>query len=292
MKFGYILPNYGDKISPKELLDIAGVCEEVGFDSVWATDHIIMPQELKEPYGQVLEPLTTLAYIASRNEKIKVGTSCIVLAQRNPILVAKQAAALDVLSGGRLILGLGAGWAEKEFEYLNADFENRGAVFDESIRLMRSLWTEDVVDFKGEFFEVGGALFLPKPMRRHVPIWIGGNGPISVRRAAKLGDGWHPVGIDVEEFIRGVGMIRDSGRDVAVSVRMTTDVRKKREPTVAPNGQKRIAVSGTAVEIRKEIDQYAGGGLEYYCASINHASAAEIVVDLRKFSAEVMKSYA
>lgn len=291
MKFGYILPNYGDRISPAELLEISRVCEDAGFDSVWATDHIIMPTELREPYGQVLEPLTTLAYIASRCGKLKVGTSCIVLAQRNPILTAKQAAVLDVFSGGRVILGFGAGWAEKEFGFLNADFARRGKVMDESVRLMKALWKDDVVNFEGEFFHVRDALFLPKPVKRDIPVWIGGNGPVSVRRAIRLGDGWHPVGLDEEGFRNGVQKIREEGKRLTISTRMTTDVRKKREPYMTPNGEKRVTVSGTAVEIRKEIDRYAQAGLEYYCASINRPAASEIIADLKKFSSEVMKSY-
>jgi alkanesulfonate monooxygenase SsuD/methylene tetrahydromethanopterin reductase-like flavin-dependent oxidoreductase (luciferase family) len=100
LKFGYILPNFGGKISSTELLELAQLCEEEGYDSVWATDHVIMPSELRDPYGQVLEPLTTLSVIAGRTRKLKLGTSVIVLPQRNPILVAKQAAILDVYSGG------------------------------------------------------------------------------------------------------------------------------------------------------------------------------------------------
>jgi probable F420-dependent oxidoreductase len=291
MKFGYILPNYGDKISPQELLGISEVCEEVGFDSVWATDHVMMPSELKEPYGQVLEPLTTLTYIASRCEKLKVGTSCIVLPQRNPIIVAKQAAALDVLSKWRVVLGLGAGWAEKEFGFLNADFANRGRVMDESIRLMKTLWKDDVVNFEGEFFHVKDELFLPKPMNREIPVWIGGNGHPSVRRAIGLGDGWHPVGIDVEEFADGARKIRETKKSATLSIRMTTDVRKKREAYVASNKEKRVAVSGTTADIRKGIDAYKEAGLEYYCASINHPEAAEVIADLRKFSSEIIRSY-
>lgn len=291
MKFGYILPNYGDKVSPDELLEISRVCEEAGFDSVWATDHIIMPTELREPYGQLLEAVTTLAYIASRNERLKVGTSCVVLAQRNPILVAKQAAALDVLSKGRVTLGFGAGWAEKEFGFLNANFARRGKVMDESIRLMKALWKEDVVNFEGEFFHVKDALFFPKPVKKDIPVWIGGNGPVSVRRAIRLGDGWHPVGLDLEGFREGVQTIRGAGKHITISLRMTTDVRKKREPYVTPNSEKRVAVSGTSDDIRKEIDAYAEAGLEYYCASINHPAAADIIADLKKFSSEVMKSY-
>lgn len=258
---------------------------------MWATDHIVMPTELKEPYGELLEPLTTLAFIAAQTEKLRVGTSCIVLAQRNPILVAKQAATLDVYSGGRVILGFGAGWAEKEFGFLNADFRRRGKVMDESIRLMKALWKDDVINFEGDFFHLKDAMFLPKPVKRDIPIWIGGNGDTAVRRTVKLGDGWHPVGPDVDDFKRGADEIRKSGREVTLSMRMTTDVRKKREPYVGVNKEKRVAVSGGADEIRREIDAYADSGLEYYCASINHPSAEDIISDLKKFSSEVIKSF-
>ena len=290
MKFGYILPNYGDKISPQELVEISAVCEEVGFDSVWATDHVIMPVELKEPYGQLLEPLVTLAYIASTSQKLRLGTSCIVLPQRNPILVAKQAAALDVFSGGRVILGFGAGWAEKEFGYLNADFARRGKVFDESIRVMKALWRDEVVNFDGSFFHVKDALFLPKPVGRDIPVWIGGNGPLAVRRALMVGDGWHPVGLDIEGFRQGAEAIREAGRKVTLSMRMTTDVRKRRESYLF-NKEKRMVVSGSSAEVRKEIDTYVEAGLEYYCASINHPAASDIIADLRKFGSEVVASY-
>jgi probable F420-dependent oxidoreductase len=291
VKFGYILPNFGDKISAQELVEISRICEEEGFESVWATDHVVMPTELREPYGQVLEPLTTLTYIAARTERLKVGTSCIVLPQRNPVLFAKQAATLDVFSKGRVILGFGAGWAEKEFGFLNADFARRGKVMDESIRLMKSLWKDDVINFEGEFFHIKDALFLPKPQGRDIPVWIGGNGPISLRRAIRLGDGWHPVGLELEEFRKGVQNVRESQRSIIISMRMTTDVRKKREQYITPNRERRVAVSGTSAEIRKEIDNYEEAGLEYYCASINHPAAPEIIADLRKFSAEVLKSY-
>jgi probable F420-dependent oxidoreductase len=292
MKFGYILPNYGDKITSDQLVEISETCEDAGFDSVWVTDHIVMPTELREPYGELLEPLTTLAFIASRTKRLKLGTSCIVLAQRNPVLVAKQAATLDVFSKGRVILGFGAGWAEKEFQYLNADFSKRGKVMDESIRLMKSLWKDEVVDFEGEFFRVRGALFLPKPPKRDIPVWIGGNGTTAVKRTVRLGDGWHPVGPDVDDFRRGAEEIRKSGREITLSMRMTTDVRKKRDPYVGVNREKRASVSGSADEIRKDIDNYAEAGLQYYCASINHPASADIIADLKKFSSEVIRSYA
>jgi probable F420-dependent oxidoreductase len=278
-------------ISPAQLIDISKACEEAGFDSVWATDHVIMPAQLKEPYGQLLEPFVTLASVASSTERLRVGTSCIVLPQRNPILVAKQAAALDVFSNGRVTLGFGAGWARQEFEFLNADFARRGRVMDESIRLIKTLWKDEVVNFDGEFFHLKDALFLPKPVQRGIPVWIGGNGATAIRRTVRFGDGWHPVGIDLEGFAGGAEKIRRSRKDVTLSLRMTTDVRKKRQAYLGPNRERRIAVSGSPSEIRKEIDAYERSGLEYYCASINHPAAADIIADLRKFSSEIMRSY-
>jgi len=257
---------------------------------VWATDHIVMPVELKEPYGQILEPLTTLAYIASRTQKLRLGTSCVVLPQRNPVLVAKQAATLDAFSGGRVILGFGAGWAEKEFGYLNADFGRRGKVMDESIRLMKALWKDDLVNFDGAFFHLKDALFLPKPVNGDIPVWIGGNGKLAVRRALRVGDGWHPVGLDLEDFKKGVESIRKSRRSITLSIRMTTDVRKKREAYTF-NKERRVVVSGSSSEIRKEIDGYVETGLDYYCASINHPDASDIITDLKKFGSDVIASY-
>lgn len=291
MKFGYILPNYGDRIKAEELLDISAVCEEVGFDSVWATDHVVMPLELREPYGELLEPLTTLGFVAGRCPRLRVGTSILVLPQRNPVLVAKQVAALDVFSGGRVVLGVGAGWVEKEFGFLNSDFARRGRVLDESIVLMRALWKEEVVDFDGEFFHMKQALFLPKPVNGTVPVWVGGNGLAAQRRASTLGDGWHPTGLAPEGVEEGVRRVRSKGREVVISARVTVDVRKKREPVVLPGGEKRVAVSGSPAEVRAGVDAYARAGVEHFCASMNHPAASEIIADIRRFAADVVSSY-
>jgi len=272
-------------------VEISRVCEEEGFDSVWATDHVIMPAELREPYGQLLEPFVTLSFVAAATDGVKVGTSSIVLPQRNPILVAKQAAALDVFSGGRAILGMGIGWAEKEFEYLGADFRRRASIMDESIRLMRSLWSDEVVNFEGKHFSLHDALFLPKPRQGTIPIWVAGNSDGAVRRAAKIGDGWHPVGLELGKYKAGAATIGKSGRSVTVSLRVTVDLRKKREDAVARDGERRTSFSGSPDDIRKSMEEYESAGMEYCCASILHPSAAEIVADVRKFASEVIGSY-
>ncbi|MDV3277267.1 MAG: LLM class F420-dependent oxidoreductase [Nitrososphaerales archaeon] len=291
MKFGFILPNFGDRIGPGELVEISKACEEEGFDSVWATDHIIMPVELREPYGQVLEPLVTISFVAAATRRLKVGTSILVLPQRNPILVAKQAATIDAFSGGRLILGFGAGWAEKEFGFLGADFKRRGRMMDESVRLIKKLWSDDMVSFEGEFFHVKDALFLPKPAHGNVPIWIAGNSRSAIERAIRLGDGWHPVGLDLKSYAAGAEMIRQSGKRLTLSMRMTTDLRKKREDSVAPSGERRTYFSGGAAEVRRSIDDYSRAGLEYPCIAILHPSAIEIMEDVRKFGRDVIRSY-
>jgi probable F420-dependent oxidoreductase len=291
LKFGFVLPNYGDKISSGELLEIARVCEETGFDSVWATDHVIMPKEQREPYGQLLEPMVTLSFVAAATEKLKLGTSSIVLPQRNPILVAKQAAALDVFSGGRVILGMGIGWAEREFGYLGADFKKRASMMEESVRLMRALWAEETVNFQGKRFKVEDGIFLPKPVQGQIPIWIAGNSDGAVQRAIRIGDGWHPVGLDVERFRAGADAVAKSGKRVTLSLRVTVDVRKKRENLVGHDGEKRVSFSGSADEIRSSLEAYQMAGMNYCCASILHPSAADIVADIKKFGSEIISSY-
>ncbi len=291
MKFGFILPNFGDKIGAADLVKLSRVCEEEGFESVWATDHIIMPSELREPYGQVLEPIVTLSYIAAATERVRLGTSILVLPQRNPILVAKQAAALDVFSKGRVIMGFGLGWAEKEFGFLGSDFRHRAGVMRESINLIRKLWSDPAVNFEGKYFHVKDAIFLPKPAQERIPIWVAGNSDGAVRRAISLGDGWHPTGVDVSRYKAGSDMIAKSGKKLTHSIRVTVDVRKKREDSVAPSGERRTYISGGPAEIRRSIDAYASAGLEYLCAAILHPSADEMIADIKKFASEVVRSY-
>jgi probable F420-dependent oxidoreductase len=291
MKFGLCVPNFGAKISSKDLVTLAVAAEASGLDSVFVTDHIIMPESQIEPYGELLEPFVTLTYIAAKTSTLRLGTSILVIPQRNPVLVAKQVAALDQFSGGRVILGLGAGWAEEEFGFLNADFKTRGKVFDESIALIRKLWTEDRVNFSGRFFNIANAVFLPKPVQTHLPIWVGGTSDSAIKRAAKLGDGWHPVGVDPKRIAEGTGKIRRSGRKVAISLRITTDVRKKRDEYVSATGERRVFLSGSRDEILTRLEEYKRAGLDYLVPYIFRESAGEIVADIKKFASDIVRSY-
>jgi len=292
MKFGLCLPNFGGKVGPGELLELAVAAEVNGFDSVWATDHIIMPRRLKSPYDELFEPFVTLASIAAKTSGVKLGTSVLVLPQRDPFLVAKQAATLDQFSGGRMILGVGAGWAEGEFEYLRADFRKRGKVLDEGIDLLRRLWTDSTINYSGKFFRVSSdAAFFPKPVQKIIPIWVGGTSDAAIERAAKVGDGWHPVGVDPGRLSQGAGRVKKAGTEKTISVRLTVEVKRRREDYVSADGEKRVTLSGSREEMSRKLDEYAKAGLEYLVAYIYRDEVREMVADIAKFSGEIIRSY-
>jgi probable F420-dependent oxidoreductase len=188
--FGVILPNYGATANPAEMRRVAEAAEELGFDSVWTTEHIIVGPAAVDPYGRVYDPLVTLGWIAGWTERIGLGTSIVLAPLHNPMHLAKQVATLQELSGGRFTLGLGMGWHRDEFDFLGVEFEGRGRRGDEAIRLMRALWNGER-DFDGEHWSFHDATSEPRPSPQP-EIWVGGSSPRAVRRALELGDAWHP----------------------------------------------------------------------------------------------------
>ena len=200
MKIGLHLPHVGPLATREGLTGFAQAAEEHGFDSLWVSDHVVVPRHLDSsyPYSRdggfpvppelpFQEPVATLLFVAGVTQRAKLGTTILVIPMRNPIVTAKQLATLDVLSGGRLILGVGAGWMEEEFELLGVPFERRGARLDEYIRLFRALWTEDNPSFKGKFWQVEDVGFAPKPVQKPCPpIWTGGHGERALRDAGDV----------------------------------------------------------------------------------------------------------
>ncbi len=205
MHFGVGLPHFRHEASPEAILKVARQAEALGFDSVWVSDHIVVPQSAIPRFGEVFfEPFTTLAYVAGKTGRIRLGTSVIILPYRNPLFMAKALATIDVLSGGRLIVGAAVGWLAEEFEALGIPFTERGARSDEALRVMRSLWTEAEPRFEGKFFRFAGIKAEPKPLQKpHPPIWIGGNSQAALRRAAEFADAWHPSHRPVEDIAAG-----------------------------------------------------------------------------------------
>ena len=190
MHFGVILPNYGAGSSPDGVRRVVETAEELGFHSVWTTEHIVVGPDAVDPYGRVYDPLVTLGWIAGWTDRVLLGTSIVILPLHNPFHLAKQVATLQELSGGRAILGVGMGWYEREFEFMGVEFAGRGRRGDEAIRLMRALWNGDR-RFEGRYWSFGDATAEPLPSPPP-EIWVGGSSPRAIRRARELGDVWHP----------------------------------------------------------------------------------------------------
>jgi probable F420-dependent oxidoreductase len=187
---GAILPNFGAASSPASIRRIAEAAEALGLDSVWATEHIIVGPEAVDPYGRVYDPLLTLAWIAGWTERIALGTSIVLAPLHHPVRLAKEAATLQELSGGRLRLGVGVGWHEDEFRFMGVPFRRRDRRGDEALRVMKALWRGET-SFTGEYSSFDGATFAPLP-REAPEIWVGGSSERALRRVQELGDVWHP----------------------------------------------------------------------------------------------------
>ena len=207
MRFGIHLPQYGRASGPDAIARAALQAEELGFDDVWVSDHVVVPADQGYPPPYLFDPLATLTWAAAATTRIGLGTSVMVLPQHHPVALANTVASLDQLSGGRVILGAGVGWAEGEYAALDQDFTNRGKRMDEIIDLLRVCWTEDPIDFTGEFRELHDIRLLPKPAHP-IPIWVGGRSEPSHRRAVERGDGFHAIGVDPEAVVAVVERIR------------------------------------------------------------------------------------
>ena len=190
MHFGVILPNFGADSSPARIRAFARSAEELGFHSVWATEHIVVGQEAVDPYGRVYDPLVTLGWIGGWTERIGLGTSIVLVPLHNPFHLAKEVATLQELSGGRFTLGVGMGWHRDEFEFMGVPFEGRGRRGDETIRLMRALWRGEP-SFEGRYWSYRNATAEPHPSPEP-EIWVGGSSDRAIRRALDLGGAWHP----------------------------------------------------------------------------------------------------
>lgn len=222
MEVGVIIPNAGPKASPSNIVKVARWAEELGFRSVWVTDHVALPERVDSwyPYRSHgrwdyssdtywLDPLLALQWAAAAAPSLKVGTSILVVPLRNPLLLAKQVSTLDFLTGGRVVLGAGAGWMKEEFDLIDQSYENRGRRLLEMVALMRQCWSGEVVDFHGEFYQVSGFRMYPTPVRRDIPIIWGGHSDAAIRRCARTGDGWHPTQITVEQLRDGIAKLRE-----------------------------------------------------------------------------------
>jgi probable F420-dependent oxidoreductase len=228
MKFGLMYANAGPFAYPEMLAHLATTAERVGVESMWSIEHVVIPVGYKstypyDPSGKIPapeqmpmpDPLISLAYAAALTKTLRLATGILILPQRHPLYVAKEVASLDVLSHGRMILGIGVGWLQEEFDALGIPFEERAARTAESVRAIRSLWKDEAEPFEGKFFRWGKLESHPKPVQRPgVPIVVGGHTELAARRAARYGDGFFPGVSDEEKLVWLLGIMREECKKV------------------------------------------------------------------------------
>jgi probable F420-dependent oxidoreductase len=225
MKAGIIFANSGRFSRPELFAQLARDCEQLGFESIWTVEHVVIPnphmpypgsRDGSMPGGDevpIPDPLIPLAYAAAITTRLKFSTGVIILPQRHPLYLAKQLATLDLLSKGRLMVGIGSGWMKEEFDSLGIGYNVRGARTDESIQAMRAIWRDDVATFHGKHFHFHDVKSFPKPIQKGgIPIHVGGHSPAAARRAGKFGDGFFPTVTDPVKLKEMFGLVRDEAK--------------------------------------------------------------------------------
>jgi probable F420-dependent oxidoreductase len=237
MQLGLVHINMGSMSQPQALAEAAQAAEAAGFDSVWAGEHIVLPDPQvppspMRPQDPVLEPLLALAWAAAHTATIRLATGIVILPQRNPLVLAKQVATLDVLSGGRVMLGIGAGYLEPEFRAVGANFAERGAVTDEYLDAMRALWYDRHPSYHGRFADFAGVDAHPRPLQQPIPLIIGGHTGPAYRRAVARAHGWYGYGLTPPQAVASAaGLAAAAGR-----VRRPAELGEL-EISVTPRGQ-------------------------------------------------------
>ena len=289
MKFGITLPNYGKFAERESILEISIAAEELGYDSLWASDHIVLPTDHKG-FGNVFyEPLLTLSYIAQKTKTIKLGTSVIVLPYRNPVVFAKSISTLDVLSGGRVILGIGSGWLKEEFKALGVSYEERGRITDEYLEIMKELYTSESPSFSGNYFNFTDIVFDPKPFQKPFPpVWIGGSSRISLIRAVKYGSGWHAVGSTPEKIKAGKEFLNTQFEECNInSDGFIISVRKNLQITDRKIKDDSELLRGNLDKISKGIREYKQAGVNYLALQILSSDFKGVLETIKTIKEEI-----
>jgi probable F420-dependent oxidoreductase len=300
MKFGIVIPLHRD-VDALVNLELAKKAEMLGFDSIWISDHVVLPIIYQGRFSEVLhDPFVLLSALAAKTEKISLGTSVIIVPYRNPIVVAKMISTIDVLSEGRVIVGVGPGWMEEEFNILGIPFNERGQRTDEYINIFKEVWEKDEPQFDGEFYSFSRIKFYPKPIQKpHPPIWIGGISKKAIARAVELGNGWHPVWLSPDQMEEKIlylkGIAKEKGRNLdnfVLSIRnrlrilKTTEV-KKPEFTES-RGQCTFSFHGTPEEIIYKVRQFESIGVSHIIFDLDAENDKEMFHTIKQFSKDIM----
>ena len=221
LTFGLFSINAYACCEPAVAARVARAAEAAGFDSLWGGEHVVLPDPQAPPspmapHEPILDPVIALTYCAAVTSRVRLGTGIIILPQRNPLVLAKELASLDALSGGRLIFGVGVGYLEAEFRALGAPFEQRGAVADDYLAAMRAIWSQDTPAHRGRFVSFAGVQAHPRPVQRpHPPIVVGGRTAPAFRRAVEQGHGWYGFALDPARTATALEGLREAAARVA-----------------------------------------------------------------------------
>jgi len=290
---GVALPHFGGSLTPGSVFEVARAAESLGFDSVWTTDHILIDASNHYPYGRIYESIVTLSMAGAVTDQVRLGTSVIVIPMRNAVLTAKQLATLDALTGGRLIVGLGAGWNRREFRNLGADFRRRGRMVEEAVRLVRTLWSSERPTFKGEFYSVVDGVFEPLPAQRGgPPIWLGGNSSVALERALRLADGWHVTGMHPGVFAEMVEGARGrAGAGFVFSARLTVQLGGSGPREYVSNqGDRRVIIGGGPGVVAEWLSAYVRAGASHLVLYFGDAPCEAYVERMERFLRDVAPS--
>jgi len=274
MKLGFSLPMAGSWATPQNQILVAQRAEALGYHSLWVFQRMLYPIKPQNDYpplpGQpwptsferVMDPLVSLAFVAAVTSRIRLGTSVLIMPYYTPVILAKQLATLDIVSGGRLDVGLGLGWSKDEFDAVGVPYEGRGKRADEFLRCLKAIWTEDPVEFKGEFYSVPRARVEPRPVQRpHPPITIGGYGPTVIRRAITY-DGFNggnvPLG-QVAPLVKEIKAAAEAAARDPATLQIVS--RGSFQLHATPKGPDRRPLWGSLAEIRQDVERYAEAGL-------------------------------
>lgn len=284
MKVGLLLPQTGDLATSENILYIGKEAEKEGFDSVWVFERLLWPVKPQTPYGgvpnlpipveyqSVLDPLETLTYLAGNTQRISLGTSIIDILFHNPVILARRFATLDVLSGGRVIAGLGLGWSKDEYDASGIPFSHKGARADEYMQVLKRIWTDDVVEFRGQFYNIPASKIGPKPVQKpHPPILLGAYSPKAFPRIVNYADGWIPIAgsVPLEQQEQAINGLREAARkankdpsNIRIFVLSYPNVLDSSSQSSSSN-QPRSPMSGTIDQIGSDIDRFKAMGAEH-----------------------------
>ena len=267
MKFGLCLP-IRRNCTLDFNIDLAIRAELLGFDSIWVSDHVIMPSSMKKTFSSIFyDPFVLLTAIAAKTREIKLGTSVIVLPYRNPLVVAKMISTLDVLSEGRVIFGVATGWLREEFDALNVDFKKRGKITNEYLHAILELWQSDNPNFSGDYINFSDIDFFPKPYKDRLPeIWVGGASEYAIDRALKFASGWQPTWVSPTEFaVKKESLIKTAVDMDNKLENFTFSVRNRISfnNDISTNNSPVYIFSGNIDLIAKEVGAFRDAGVDY-----------------------------